>query len=147
MHQVYNYTQINFLQRNPEIIWVVPTHLVTEKIPLVQCLTVGKELPLPDSPWGAEFVPHSSVTTFKSATEGLDPKSPSSESQQSLLHKANWLPSSCIFKKFYLYIYFCLYWICLASCELSLVAESRGYSWVVHGHLIAMASLVAEQGL
>ena len=54
MQRVYNYTQINFLQKNPEAIQVVPTHLVTEKIPLAQCLTVARELPLPDSPWGAK---------------------------------------------------------------------------------------------
>ena len=85
---------------------MTPTHQATEKIPtskrvkkveIYTChphpwfstLQLGGNHQIPDSPWGAEFVPHSSVTTFKSATEGLDPKSPSSESQQSLLHKAN----------------------------------------------------------
>lgn len=83
-----------------------------------------KGAPTPRFPLGSkEFVPHSSLITFKSATKGLDPKSPSSESQQ--FASQGKLTSILLhFLKFYLHIYFCLYWICLALCEFSLVAET-----------------------
>ena len=49
---------------------------------------------------------------------------------------------------FYLFIfYFCLHWVFVAACRLSLVAASGGYSVAVHGLLIAVASLVVEHGL
>ena len=53
------------------------------------------------------------------------------------------------FYKFILFIYyFCLRWVFVAARWLSLVAASRGYSFVaVRGLLIAVASLVAEHGL
>ena len=42
-------------------------------------------------------------------------------------------------------IYFCLHWVFVALGQLSLVGASRGCSLaVVHGLLIAAASLVAE---
>ena len=43
------------------------------------------------------------------------------------------------------FIYFWLCWVFIAAHMLSLVVVSGGYSLVVvHGHLIAVASLVAE---
>ena len=58
---------------------------------------------------------------------------------------------STSFLGFLKYIYIYIYWLCwvfVAACGLSLVVESRGYSLVVvHGLLIAVASLVAEHGL
>ena len=49
----------------------------------------------------------------------------------------------------YLFIFiFWLCWILVAVCGLSLVAQSKGCSLVVvHGHLIAVASLVAQHRL
>ena len=48
----------------------------------------------------------------------------------------------------YMYIHFWLHWVFVATCELSLVAESGSYFFVaVRGLLIAVASLVAEHGL
>ena len=50
--------------------------------------------------------------------------------------------------QFYLFIYFWLRWVFVAAHGLSLVAASRGILFVeVHGRLIAVASLVAENGL
>ena len=46
----------------------------------------------------------------------------------------------------FLFFNFWLHWVFVAVHGLSLVAASRGYS-VVHGLLIAVASLVAEHGL
>ena len=44
--------------------------------------------------------------------------------------------------------YFWLWWVFIATCKLSLVAVSRGYTLVaVHGLPIAVAFLVAEHGL
>ena len=49
---------------------------------------------------------------------------------------------------FILLIYFWLRWVFIAACGLSLVAASRGYSFIaVRGLLIAVASLVAEHRL
>ena len=48
----------------------------------------------------------------------------------------------------YLFIYFSLCWVFVAACGLSLVAVIEGYSLVVvHGFLIAVASLVVGHGL
>ena len=45
-------------------------------------------------------------------------------------------------------IYFWLRWVFVAVCRLSLVASSGGLLFVVvHGLLMAVASLVAEHGL
>ena len=45
-------------------------------------------------------------------------------------------------------MYFWLCWVFVALCGLSLVSASRGYTLVaVGGLLIAVASLVAEDGL
>ena len=53
-----------------------------------------------------------------------------------------------IFKtKFILFIYFWLRWVFVAERGLSLVEASEGYSVVVHGLLIAVASLIAEHDL
>ena len=47
-----------------------------------------------------------------------------------------------------LFIYFRMPWVFVAACKLSLVVASGGYFLVaVHGHLIVVASLVAEHGL
>ena len=55
---------------------------------------------------------------------------------------------SDFFKKFFIITYFCLLWVLVAACGLSLVAASRGYSLdAVFGLLIAVASLVAEHRL
>ena len=43
--------------------------------------------------------------------------------------------------------FFWLCWVFVAARGLSLVAASGGYSVVVHGLLIAVASLVVEHGL
>ena len=49
---------------------------------------------------------------------------------------------------FDLFIYLWLCWVFVAACGLSLVAASRGYSFVaVRGLLIAVASLIVEHGL
>ena len=48
---------------------------------------------------------------------------------------------------FYLFIYFWLRWVFVAEHGLSLVEVSGGYSVVVHGLLIAVASLIAEHDL
>lgn len=54
-------------------------------------------------------------------------------------------PSTCIFKNFFVFIYFWLRWVFVAACGLSLVAVSEGYSPVaVCGLLIVMALLVVE---
>ena len=50
-------------------------------------------------------------------------------------------------KKIYLFVYFWLPWVFIAMHRLSLVVASRVYSAVVHGLLIAVASLVAEHRL
>ena len=42
---------------------------------------------------------------------------------------------------------FLLHWVFLAALGLSLLAASEGYSVVVYGLLLAVASLVAEHGL
>ena len=47
----------------------------------------------------------------------------------------------------YFIIYFWLHWVFIAAHGLSVVAASRGYSVVVCGLLIAMASLVEEHQL
>ena len=47
----------------------------------------------------------------------------------------------------YLFIYICLRWVFVDAHGLSLVAASWGYSVVVLGLLIAVASLVAEHRL
>ena len=48
----------------------------------------------------------------------------------------------------YLASYFCLHWVFVAACGLSLAVASRGYSLVaVRDPLIAVASLVAEHRL
>ena len=55
--------------------------------------------------------------------------------------------SSIFFFKIYLF-YFWLCWVFVAPQVLSLVAVSRGYSFVmVHGVLIVVASLVADRWL
>ena len=52
------------------------------------------------------------------------------------------------FLKKFLFISFWLHWVFIVAHRLSLVAASGGYSLVVvHGLLIALASLVAEHGL
>ena len=49
---------------------------------------------------------------------------------------------------YYLFVYFWLCWVFVALHGLSLVTASRGYSLaVVHGLVIAVASLVAEYRL
>ena len=48
---------------------------------------------------------------------------------------------------FILFIYFWLSWVFVAARGLSLVALSGGYFSLVHGLLIAVASLVAEHRL
>ena len=48
---------------------------------------------------------------------------------------------------FILFIYFWLHWVFAAPHGLSLVAVSGGYSVVMRGLLIEVASLVAEHGL
>ena len=49
------------------------------------------------------------------------------------------------FKNIYLFIYLWLCWVFVSEHRLSLVEASRSYSLVaVHGPLIAVASLVAE---
>ena len=56
----------------------------------------------------------------------------------------SWLSSANFLKRF---IYFWLHWVLVATCRLSLVAESGGYSLVVvHWLLIVVASLV-DNGL
>ena len=56
--------------------------------------------------------------------------------------------SLSLLKKFYLFTYLWLHWVLVAVLWLSLIAASRGYSLVVvHGLLIAAASLVVEHGL
>lgn len=46
---------------------------------------------------------------------------------------------------FYLFAYFWLGWVFIAACELSLVAESVGYSLIpVHALLVVVTSLVLE---
>ena len=46
----------------------------------------------------------------------------------------------------YLFTFFRLGWVFVATCRLSLVAESRGYSLVaVHGLLTAASSLVKDR--
>ena len=47
----------------------------------------------------------------------------------------------------YLFIYVWQCWVFVAALRLSLVAASRGYSVVVRGLLIAVASFVAEHRL
>ena len=54
------------------------------------------------------------------------------------------LPLNFFFKLIY---FFWLCWVFVATCGLSLVAVSGGYSVAVGGLLIAVASLVAEHGL
>ena len=52
------------------------------------------------------------------------------------------------FPPFLFTYYFWLWWVFIATCKLSLVAVSRGYTLVaVHGLPIAVAFLVAEHGL
>ena len=51
------------------------------------------------------------------------------------------------FKKNLFIIYFWLHWVFFAVCWLSLVVVSGGYSVVVHGLLIVVASPVVEHGL
>ena len=51
------------------------------------------------------------------------------------------------FLKSHLFFLFWLLWVRVAACGLSLVVVSGGYSVVVRGLLIAVASLVAEHGL
>ena len=52
------------------------------------------------------------------------------------------------FLKKFLFISFWLHWVFIVAHRLSLVAASGGYSLVVvHGLLIAVASLVAEHRL
>ena len=56
----------------------------------------------------------------------------------------SWLSSTNFLK---IFIYFWLHWVLVATCRLSLVAESGGYSLVVvHWLLIVVASLV-DNGL
>ena len=51
-----------------------------------------------------------------------------------------------IFK--FLFVYFWLYWVFIAACELSLVVASRGYSLIAVCRLLtAVASPVVEHGL
>ena len=52
-----------------------------------------------------------------------------------------------IYFKINLFIYFWLCWVFVAAHGLSLLAESGGYSLVLRGLLIAVASLVAEHRL
>ena len=60
-----------------------------------------------------------------------------------------------LFFKINLFIYFWLYWVFVATCRLSLVEASGGYSSLqcrglliaVGGLLIVVASLVVEHGL
>ena len=53
-----------------------------------------------------------------------------------------------MFFKFYVFIYFLLCWVFVAACGLSLVVVIEAYSLVVvHGFLIAVASLVVVHGL
>ena len=56
-------------------------------------------------------------------------------------------PICFIYLFFYKFIYFWLHWVFVAARGPSLVAASGGYSVVVRGLLIAVASLVAEHGL
>ena len=52
------------------------------------------------------------------------------------------------FPPFLFTYYFWLWWVFIATCKLSLVAVTRGYTLVaVHGLPIAVASLVGEHGL
>ena len=48
---------------------------------------------------------------------------------------------------FFFFFFFWLHWVFVAVRGLSLVAASGGYSVVVRGLLIAVASLVMEHGL
>ena len=51
------------------------------------------------------------------------------------------------FLKIYFIIYFWLYWVFAAVCELSPITASRGYSLLVVCRLLTtLASLVAEHG-
>ena len=65
--------------------------------------------------------------------------------------KRNTLKNDCLlFYLWFLWVFvaLCGLWVFVALCGLSPVAESKGYSLVaVHGLLIGMASLVAEQRL
>ena len=48
----------------------------------------------------------------------------------------------------FIFIYFWLRWVFVIACGLSLDAASRDYSsFVVHGLLVAVASLVVQHGL
>ena len=52
------------------------------------------------------------------------------------------------FKLIYSFIYFWLYWVFVAACELFSSCGEQGLLFVaVHGLLIVVASLVAEHGL
>ena len=48
---------------------------------------------------------------------------------------------------FLIFNFFWLHWVFVAVCWLSLVVVSGGYSVVVHGLLIVVASPVVEHGL
>ena len=48
---------------------------------------------------------------------------------------------------FFAFVYFWLYWVVIAARRLSLAAASRGYSLVVRGLLVVVASLLAEHRL
>ena len=52
-----------------------------------------------------------------------------------------------IFFKFLFIFYFCLRWVLIAACGLSLVAASGGYSVAVRDLLIVVASLLVEHRL
>ena len=66
-----------------------------------------------------------------------------------VIHTSPFLFKGDFLKKnlFIYFIYFWLHWVFVAVLGFSLPAASGGYSVAVHGLLIAVASLVVEQGL